>query len=54
MGIIIALYSKLGDGQNQYFLVGGIVVLMLGIYRLSRNIPSRNDEDSDSNINLKE
>ncbi|MCL6296661.1 hypothetical protein [Jejuia spongiicola] len=46
IGAIVALYSKAGTEQNQYVLIGGIVVLMIGIYRISRNIPSKNDEDN--------
>jgi hypothetical membrane protein len=49
LGAIIALYSKTGVGQNQYVLIGGIVVLMVGIYRVSKNIPSRNQEDNEDN-----
>ncbi len=46
IGAIVALYSKAGTEQNQYVLIGGIVVLMIGIYRISRNIPSKNDKDN--------
>ncbi len=46
IGAIVALYSKAGTEQNQYVLIGGIIVLMIGIYRISRNIPSKNDEDN--------
>ena len=49
LGAIVALYSKAGTEQNQYILIGGIVVLMIGIYRISRNIPSKNDEDDTQN-----
>lgn len=50
IGAVVAVYSKAGEEQNQYILIGGIVILMLGIYRISRNIPSRNKEE-DSNEN---
>lgn len=50
IGAVVAVYSKAGAEQNQYVLIGGIVMLMLGIYRISRNIPSRNEEE-DSNEN---
>ena len=45
IGAVIAIYSKAGSEQNQYILIGGIVVLMTGIYRISRNIPSKNTDD---------
>lgn len=47
IGAAVAMYSKAGTEQSQYILIGGIVILMLGIYRISRNIPSkRNEEDN--------
>ena len=50
VGAIVAIYAKTGSEQNQYILIGGITLLMLGIYRISKTIPSRNnDEDSINN-----
>ena len=52
IGGIIAIYAQAQEQQNQYILIGGIVVLMLGIYSVSRNIPSKNDRDNnDDNQN---
>ncbi|MBO3097719.1 hypothetical protein [Gelidibacter pelagius] len=48
IGGFIAIYAKAGMDQNQYLLIGGIVVLMIGVYRISRNIPSKNDEETPS------
>lgn len=48
IGGIITVYAKAGIDQNQYVLIGGIAVLMIGVYRISRNIPSKNDEDTPS------
>ncbi|WP_236778456.1 hypothetical protein [Pseudalgibacter alginicilyticus] len=45
IGAIIALYAKNTVNQNQYILIGGIMILMIGIYRISKNIPSRHQED---------
>lgn len=42
-GALIAVYAQAGEKQNQYILIGGIMVLMLGIYRISRNIPSKSN-----------
>ncbi|MFD1163040.1 MULTISPECIES: hypothetical protein [Hwangdonia] len=47
LGAVIAVYSKAGTEQNQYVLIGGIMVLMIGIYRISRGIPSKNTDDED-------
>ncbi|MFI1771491.1 hypothetical protein [Thalassobellus citreus] len=41
------MYAKTGLEQNQYVLIGGIVLLMIGVYRISKTIPSKNtDEDN--------
>ncbi len=52
LGAVVAIYAKTGTEQNEYVLTGGIVLLMVGIYRISRSIPSRTDEDTfDNNQN---
>ncbi|MFG6686131.1 hypothetical protein ACGK9U_06090 [Mariniflexile sp. HNIBRBA6329] len=48
LGAIVAIYAKTGTEQNQYVLIGGIVILMVGIYRISKTIPSKS-EDEDLN-----
>ena len=48
VGGLIAIYAKAGVDQNQYLLIGGIVILMIGVYRISKNIPSKNDQESPS------
>ncbi|WP_136480849.1 hypothetical protein [Cognatitamlana onchidii] len=53
IGAFIATYSKVGEKQNQFLLIAGIVLLMLGIYRIARTIPSRGDGE-DENHNAKE
>lgn len=50
IGAAVAIYSKAEDQQNQYILIGGIMLLMIGIYRISKTIPSKNDDEGDSNI----
>ncbi len=47
LGSIVAIYAKTGTEQNEYILIGGIVVLMIGVYRISKTIPSKNDDDND-------
>ena len=44
IGAAIAIYSKAGVEQNEYILISGICVLMIGVYRLSKTIPSKNDD----------
>jgi hypothetical protein len=47
VGGLIALYAQAGETQNQYLLIGGIVILMMGLYRISRNLSSK----SESSVN---
>lgn len=44
IGAAVAIYSKAEDEQNQYILIGGIVLLMIGVYRISRTVPSKKDK----------
>jgi hypothetical protein len=44
VGGAIAIYAQAEEKQNSYILIGGIVLLMFGIYRTSRNIPSKYDK----------
>lgn len=45
-GGLIALYAQAEDNQNVFILIGGIVMLMTGLYRLSRGISSKKEDDS--------
>lgn len=47
VGGLIALYAQAGETQNQYLLIGGIVILIMGLYRISRNLSSKS-ESSDN------
>jgi len=53
IGAIIAIYAKTGTEQNEYVLIGGIAVLMIGIYRISKTIKSKFDEDEENTNNVK-
>ena len=46
IGCIIAIYAKSDASQNQYLLIIGIMLLMLGLYRLSRGISDRKPNDT--------
>ena len=48
VGAIVALYAEHQEKQNQMLLIGGIVLLVIGIYRISRHIPSKNNVDDDA------
>jgi hypothetical protein len=49
-GGLIALYAQAEKEQNTLILIGGIVLLAFGIYRTSRNIPSKFDKEEESFI----
>jgi hypothetical protein len=44
-GGLIALYAQAEENQNVYILIGGIVLLMTGLYRLSRGISNKRTEN---------
>lgn len=46
VGAFVATYAKIGAKQNQYLLILGIVLLMIGIYRISKTIPHKADSDN--------
>ncbi len=50
VGGLVAFYAQAEAEQNVYLLIGGIVILMFGIYRTSRNIPSKHDKPEESSI----
>ncbi|MEN3325130.1 LPXTG cell wall anchor domain-containing protein [Mariniflexile soesokkakense] len=51
LGAVVAIYAKTGTEQNQYILIGGIVILMIGIYRISKTIPSKDEDDLNKDEN---
>ncbi|TXE19603.1 hypothetical protein ES692_02295 [Psychroserpens burtonensis] len=52
IGGFIAIYAQAKAEQNQLVLISGIVILMLGVYNISRNIPSKNDQDDEPQNNI--
>jgi len=54
IGGIIALFAESGEDQNVYVLLGGIMLLMIGLYRLSRRIPSKSINEDTSIIDEEE
>jgi hypothetical protein len=47
VGGAVAIYAQAEEKQNTYILIGGIALLMFGIYRTSRNIPSKFDKQEE-------
>jgi len=50
IGGLVAFYAQSKNVQNVYVLVGGILLLMIGLYRISRNIPSKFDDTEEDNF----
>ncbi|MEP5254969.1 hypothetical protein [Winogradskyella rapida] len=48
VGGVLALYAQSQADSNPYVLIGGVSLLMFGIYRTSRNIPSKYDKPEES------
>ena len=46
------MYAKVDEHKNQLVLMGGIVLLMIGVYRISKTIPSRNKNENDENLEI--
>ncbi len=49
IGAFVAIYAKAEADQNQMVLILGIVMLMVGVYRISRTVPSRKDGENSNN-----
>lgn len=45
VGGIIALYANADEEQELYILLIGIMILMFGLYRLSRGISSKTEDN---------
>ena len=54
VGGVIAIYAEPGEGQSTYILLGGIMLLMVGLYRLSKGISSKNHNDDTNFIKEEE
>lgn len=47
IGIIIGFYGSNQNPKNEIFLVAGIILIMIAVYRISKTIPSKADSDED-------
>ena len=45
IGGIVAFYAQAQEQQNTLVLIAGVTLLMLGIYGISKNIPSKFNKD---------
>lgn len=45
----IAIYAEAEEQQNVYILISGLLILMIGLYRLSRQIPDKKQVDEIDN-----
>lgn len=46
LGAGLAIYSQDLEADKNYYLIGGIMLVMIGVYRVSRNIPSKENDDN--------
>lgn len=54
VGGVVAIYAESGEKQNLYVLLGGVMLLMIGLYRLSKGIPSKRQDEDNSFIEEEE
>jgi hypothetical protein len=54
IGGIVALYAESDEEQSIYILLGGIMLLMIGLYRLSKGISSKNQNEDNTFIEEEE
>lgn len=54
VGGALALYEQSLEEPKQYLLILGLFLLMVGIYRTSKNIPSKSENSSESDQNEEE
>lgn len=54
IGGAVAIYANADEQQNLIVLILGIIILMLGIYRLSSTIKSKTEDEDVVNINEEE
>lgn len=50
LGILVASLRFWFEQYNQFLLIGGMVLLMIGIYSISKSLPSKREEDFQERI----
>lgn len=51
IGGSIAIYAEAGEQQNVYILISGLLILMIGLYRFSKQIPDKEPIDETEHKN---
>ncbi|GGH47945.1 hypothetical protein [Mangrovimonas yunxiaonensis] len=49
IGAVVAIYAQADEKQDTTILILGLFCLMLGVYRISRSIPSKSEEEHHEN-----
>ncbi|WP_396137560.1 hypothetical protein [Flavobacterium sp.] len=47
---IIALFEQSKSKPNQLIMIGAMAIFMYGLYRLMKRIPSKNEDENDTEI----
>ncbi|CEN33533.1 hypothetical protein [Capnocytophaga cynodegmi] len=50
LGILVASLRFWFEQYNQFLLIGGMVLLMIGIYSISKSLPPKREEDFQERI----
>jgi hypothetical protein len=44
---IYALYEQSKPEPNQFIMIGAMAIFMIGLYRIMKKIPNKNEEDNE-------
>lgn len=44
---IYALYEQSKPEPNQFIMIGAMAIFMIGLYRVMKKIPNKNEEDNE-------
>ena len=47
VGAALLIYDLTGENENVYFKIGGLVILMIGLYNSTKQWASDNNKDND-------
>ncbi len=50
LGVLLASARFFFQKYDQFFLIGGMMLLMVGIYSISKSLPSKREEDFQQSI----
>jgi len=46
IGLFVAFYAQAREQQNRFILVGGIILLMFGLYHISKGITPKKEDSN--------